>query len=239
MSSGYHPVMTDIREMLLDGRPVTLRVLRNRQARRIQTRIDAASGSVILVLPMRANEAQGLEFIRKHANWLLHRLSELPPRIQFSHGAIIPFRGVPHRIKHDLASGRRVRLVDGIIEFGGKYDGLARRLTTWLRAEARSTIEPLAMEKADVIGHTPYAITIRDQKSRWGSCSSTGRLSFNWRLIMAPHNILDYVVAHEAAHLMQMNHSSQFWSIVGQLTENVGQARDWLKLHGSGLHRYG
>ena len=231
--------MTDTREVLLDGRPVKLRVRRNRLARRIQTRIDGTSGSVTLVLPPRASEAQGLEFIRKNAVWLLHRLSELPPRIPFSDGAIIPFHGVPHRIRHDLASGRRVRLADGVIESGGKYDGLTQRLTSWLRAEARSTIEPLAVEKASVIGRIPLAVTIRDQKSRWGSCSSTGRLSFNWRLIMAPHNILDYVVAHEAAHLMQMNHSTQFWNIVGQLTENVGQARDWLKLHGGGLHRYG
>ena len=231
--------MTDTREVLLAGRPVTLRVRRNRLARRIQTRIDGTSGSVILVLPTRASEAQGLEFLRKHANWLLHRLSGLPPRIPFSDGAIIPFRGVPHRITYDPAAGRRVRLAEGIIESGGKYDGLTRRLTEWLRTEARSTIEPLAMEKAAVIDRQPYAVTIRDQKSRWGSCSSTGRLSFNWRLIMAPHNILDYVVAHEAAHLAHMNHSAQFWRIVSELTENVGQARDWLKLHGGGLHRYG
>ena len=231
--------MTDISKVLLDGRPVTLRVRRNRRARRIQTRIDTTSGAVILVLPTYASEAQGLEFIYQHENWLLRRLSELPLHIPFANGAIIPFHGVPHRIRRGFSSKRRVQLADGAIEFNGKYDGLAPHLTTWLRAEARSTIQPLAMEKAAVIGRTPYAVSIRDQKSRWGSCSSTGRLSFNWRLIMAPHNILDYVVAHEAAHLIQMNHSKQFWCIVGQLTENVEQARGWLKIHGSGLHRYG
>jgi predicted metal-dependent hydrolase len=231
--------MTDLREVLLDGQSVALLVRRNRQARRIQTRIDPTSGTVVLVLPMSASEAQGFEFLRKNAAWLLHRLSKLPPRIPFANGAIIPYRGVSHRIRHEPVDRPHVRLAEGIIETSGSDDGLARRLTTWLRAEARATIEPLAMEKATVIGCKPYAVSIRDQKSRWGSCSSTGHLSFNWRLIMAPHNILDYVVAHEAAHLAQMNHSAQFWRIVGQLTGNAEQARDWLKIHGGGLHRYG
>ncbi len=231
--------MTRHREVQLDGMAVPLLVRRNRQARRILTRIDATTGSVVLVLPPGASEAQGHEFLYKQAGWLLRRLSELPARIPFTDGAMIPFRGQAHRICQQPTEPKSVRRVKGIIEAGGRPDTLSQRLDAWLRAEARSMITSLATEKAAAIGRKPFAVNIRDQKSRWGSCSSSGRLSFNWRLIMAPHQILDYVVAHEAAHLAEMNHSEKFWAIVGRLTDDAGQARNWLKRHGAGLHRYG
>ena len=231
--------MTKFREVQLDGMSAPLLVRRNRRARRILTRIDATAGAVVLVLPPRATEAQGFEFLHKHTDWLLQRFSALPPRIPFADGATIPFRGDPHMICHLPAESRRVRLAEGVIESGGRRDTLSQRIGAWLRAEARSAITPLATEKAATIGLKPFAVSIRDQKSRWGSCSSSGRLSFSWRLIMAPRQILDYVVAHEAAHLAQMNHSDRFWSIVARLTDDAGQARDWLKRHGGSLHRYG
>ena len=238
-SNSYHRFMTSPRKVQLDGMSVPLIVRRNRQARRILTRIDTRSGSVVLVLPPGASEAQGHEFLHKHAEWLRRRLSELPLRIPFADQATIPFRGQPHRICLLPAGPQRVQLADGSIEAGGRPGTLAKRLGAWFRAEARTTILPLATEKATAIDRIPDAVSIRDQKSRWGSCSSSGRLSFSWRLIMAPHHILDYVVAHEAAHLAQMNHSSSFWAIVARLTDDSGQARDWLKCHGASLHRYG
>ncbi len=231
--------MTSLSEVELGGMSVPLVVRRNRRARRILTRIDATTGSAVLVLPPGASEAQGLEFLCKHARWLLQRLSELPARIPFADGAIIPIRGQPHRICHQPAEPKGVRCMEGNIETGSHPDALSRRLGAWLRAEARTAITPLATEKSAAIGRKPLAVSIRDQKSRWGSCSSSGRLSFNWRLIMAPQQVLDYVVAHEAAHLAEMNHSAKFWTIVARLTDDAGQARDWLKRHGTGLHRYG
>ena len=151
----------------------------------------------------------------------------------------IPICGESHRICHLQNEVQHVRIVNGRIEVGGSLETLTQRLNAWLRAQARSLISPLATEKALAIGRKPLTVSIRDQKSRWGSCSSAGRLSFNWRLIMAPHHVLDYVVAHESAHLAEMNHSPEFWAIVARLTADIGSARKWLRHHGSTLHRYG
>lgn len=231
--------MSSLREIQLNGVSVPLHVRRNSRARRILTRIDATLGAVVLVLPKRASESQGYELLYKHADWLLQRLSEIPPRIAFADGATIPICGEPHRICHLPNEAQRVRIVNGRLEAGGSLESLPQRLNAWLRAQARSLISPLATEKASAIGRKPLAVSIRDQKSRWGSCSSAGRLSFNWRLMMAPHHVLDYVVAHESAHLAQMNHSAEFWAIVAGLTVDIGSARNWLRRQGSTLHRYG
>ena len=82
-------------------------------------------------------------------------------------------------------------------------------------------------------------LSIRDQSSRWGSCTSAGSLSFSWRLILAPPYVLDYLAAHEVAHLVEMNHSARFWRVVGRVCGHVERAKTWLDTHGNDLHRYG
>jgi hypothetical protein len=116
---------------------------------------------------------------------------------------------------------------------------LARRVRDWFRSEARARIGVLVRDKAAVLGQTPGRITVRDTKSRWGSCSHDGNLSFCWRLVMAPASVLDYVVAHEIAHLAEHNHGPEFWRLVGTLTADVGGGRAWLKRNGGRLHRIG
>ena len=128
---------------------------------------------------------------------------------------------------------------EGAIHVAGRAEHLARRIEDWLRREARREIERRARAKAELIGKRIAAITIRDPKSRWGSCSPRGQLSFSWRLILAPRHVLDYVVAHEVAHLKELNHGPRFWKLTAELTRDADGARAWLNEHGPLLHRYG
>ncbi|MBT7944473.1 MAG: M48 family metallopeptidase, partial [Alphaproteobacteria bacterium] len=132
-----------------------------------------------------------------------------------------------------------VRLGFGEILVAGGQEHLARRVRDWFKGEARDRIRPLVRDKALVLGRTPGRITVRDTKSRWGSCSHDGNLSFCWRLVMAPATVLDYVVAHEVAHLVEHNHGPDFWRLVGTLTGDMDGGRDWLKRNGERLHRIG
>ncbi len=223
----------------LDGREITLTLRRSSRARRIAIRVDPALGGAELVLPADSSESAGRAFLKQRAAWLLAQLDQIPPGVPFQAGASIPFRGTPHRIAHDPAGRRGVHLAERRIVVSGRPEHLARRLRDWLRREARLAIAPLAGAKAAMLDRPHGRISIRDQKSRWGSCSHAGNLSFNWRLILTPDDVLDYVVAHEVGHLAHANHSPAFWAVVDRLTAHAGPGRQWLRRHGGALFRYG
>jgi len=223
----------------LDGREVALDVRRSGRARRITLNVDPASGAVKLVLPRRTALEEGLAFARDKRRWIGSRLKALPPRIAFTEGAVVPVLGVPHVIGHEPAARRGVWRQDGTIRVSGRREHLARRVEDFLRREAGAELSDRAHAKAESIGHKIERITLRDPKSRWGSCSSSGRLNFSWRLILAPEAVLDYVVAHEVAHLEHMNHGPRFWALVAELTPEVGRPRRWLRAQGNSLLRYG
>jgi len=223
----------------LEGRPLRLPLRRDRRARNITIHIDAAVGGARIVMPVSASVAEAERVLRRHAKWVLTRIDALPPRIPFVPGAVIPFRGAPHRIVHRATGRGVVERVDGALCVTGLSEHLPRRLQDWLRREAGAEISPLALEKAGILGRTVRRVSLRDPRSRWGSCSAEGRLSFSWRLILAPPMVLDYVVAHEAAHLVEMNHSPAFWRIVDGLTPYAREARRWLRVNGETLHAYG
>ncbi|UCH76155.1 MAG: M48 family metallopeptidase [Rhodospirillales bacterium] len=231
--------MADNRTIELGGRAVALVVRRSKRARRLALRIPGHDDSVELVLPMRAPEADGLAFLRSRSSWVLDRLDRLPPRVPFADGAELPLGGVPHRLRWHPGDGPPVAIDGHDILVAGRQEHMARRFRDWLHTEARRRITPLARDKAAMIAAPVTRITIRDQKSRWGSCAPGGRLSFNWRLVLAPPPVLDYVVAHEVAHLSEPNHSPAFWRLVDRLTEGRETGRDWLRRHGPQLHRYG
>lgn len=231
--------MADNRTIELAGREIALVVRRSPRARRLALRIPGHDDSVELVLPARAPESDGIDFLRSRAGWILERLDGLPQRMPFVHGAELPLGGEPHTLLFFPGMRAPVMLDGRRILVSGRPEHMARRVGDWLRAEAKRRIEPLAHEKAAVIGGTVSRITIRDQKSRWGSCAAGGRLSFNWRLVLAPEAVLDYVVAHEVAHIAEPNHSPAFWRVVERLTVDRRAGRAWLRRHGLQLHRYG
>ena len=223
----------------LEGRAVPLRVRRNARARRLVLTIDTAGEGVVVTVPNRVAVREGVELARSKAGWILGCLDALPPRTPFADGAVVPVLGVGHRVRH--CPGRRgtVWREEGEIVVAGRPEHLARRLTDWLRRTARLEITARVADKAARLGRTPGRVTIRDTRSRWGSCSADGNLSFSWRLVLMPEAVLDYVVAHEVAHLAYRGHGPRFWGAVARLTNDPDGARAWIRRHGESMHRYG
>tara|TARA_B100001093_G_C26753359_1_gene982217 strand:+ start:674 stop:1369 length:696 start_codon:yes stop_codon:yes gene_type:complete len=208
-------------------------------AKRISLKIDATIRRGVLVLPPNISEQEGLEFAKKNKKWLNEQIARLPPLVPFHDGVSIPFRGKQLIVRHGGTTRGLVAFErDQLIVFG-RQEHFQRRLTDWLKDQARCEIGRLVTDKSLTIGYKAGRISIRDQKGRWGSCASNGNLAFSWRLIMAPDFVLDYVVAHEVAHLAEHNHSRAFWNIVRALTNHTDRGRIWLKHEGLQLHRYG
>lgn len=180
-----------------------------------------------------------MRFVRENADWLTEKFSQQCIPAPFVHGAEIPIRGKMHRIESLRTLRGAVERRNHTIFVPGGREHLARRLTDWLKEQARAELTVATKEHARALGGNLARITVRDQKSRWGSCSPDGNISFSWRLIMAPTVILDYVAAHEAAHLVQMNHSDAFWKLVARRVKDTEAATDWLRINGPDLHRYG
>jgi hypothetical protein len=182
----------------------------------------------------------GLGFLAAKRGWVAARLEALPQPVPFVEGAIVPVLGVPHRIRRELdLAAPPVKIVEGEIRVRGDPVHLARRVRDHLVAAARAEFAPRARRLAAQIGRDVGRVNVRDTKSRWGSCSGQGSLSFSWRLIFAPEPVLDYVVAHEVAHLAEMNHGPRFWALVESLTPGSAGPRAWLKRHRRRLLSYG
>ncbi len=231
--------MTADLTLTLDGRVLPIAVRRSARARRLSLRLAPDGDGLVVVLPARATLADALAFAQKHGDWVRSRLAALPPRQPFAPGQMVPLLGAPHVLVHRPEARRGVWIENGGIHVSGHPDHLPRRVGDFLKAEARSRIAPRAQAMAARLDRKVARITVKDTRSRWGSCSSAGALAFSWRLVMAPEPVLDYVVAHEVAHLVEMNHSPRFWAQVARLVPDLDQPRAWLKRHGPGLHRYG
>ena len=230
---------TDPTILKVARREIPLVVSRNTRARRIILRLDGLSGDVRLVLPKRTTLREGLDFARRKADWLIAQIDARPPRVPFAEGAVVPVLGVDHVIRHRPGARRGAWREDGTIFVSGFAEHMARRVTDLLKAEAQSEIAPRARAKAAIVEREIRRIGIRHMTSRWGSCGSDGALCFCWRLILAPEAVLDYVVAHEVAHLRYMNHGPRFWALVARLTPDRESAQAWLKAHGDTLLAYG
>ncbi len=222
--------------------PVQLR--RHRQARRYTLRIQASKREVILTIPPRGTLKEASAFAHKHGGWIAARLGRLPEVTPFAHGVLVPLRGVPHRITHRPTARGTVwtEIGDGgepLLCVAGREPFVERRIGDYLRREARRDLEAASRRYAGALGLTFDRVTVRDQSSRWGSCSTAGMLSFSWRLILAPSQVLDYLAAHEVAHLIEMNHSPKFWRLVQRICPHHQSAKAWLDAHGADLHRYG
>jgi len=226
------------RELSLDGRTVALHIRRHRQARRMNLRLDPKGDGIVLTLPTGTAEREGLSFVEAQAGWITARLAAQPPPRYIVDGAVIPLRGVDHRIAHRPGARGAVWIEDGHICVAGAAEHLSRRVTDWLKAEARRALSQRARDKAAALGRPVAGVTVRDTTSRWASCSADGRLNFSWRLILAPDHVLDYVVAHEIAHLEELNHGPRFHALVEKLTDHRAPAQAWLRRHGAGLHQF-
>src|SRR5215470_15521302 len=218
-------------------------VRRHRQARRYTLRIQAASREIVLTMPPRGSMKQAKEFAQKHGAWIAARLRRLPVAAPFAHGTMLPLRGREHRIEHRRGARGTVWVEthghEHLLCVAGDEAHVPRRVRDYLKREAKRDLESASHVAAEALGVTFRRVSVRDQTSRWGSCSSTGVLSYSWRLIFAPSFVLDYLAAHEVAHLVEMNHSRRFWRLVERICPHMDRAKAWLNAHGADLHRYG
>jgi predicted metal-dependent hydrolase len=218
-------------------------VKRMAKARRFTLRVLAATRVVTLTMPIRSSFDQAVDFASRHGGWIADRLNKFDDHVQIAPNAEIPFRGVPHRIIHrgekrGTVSVERDEQDSPHLIVAGRVDHAPRRVRDFLKKEARLALDQAVERYTKILGIPARRIALKDTRSRWGSCSADGRLNFSWRLIFAPPEILEYLAAHEVAHLKELNHSPRFWSIVASLYPDYKKAEAWLKRHGASLHRY-
>ncbi len=226
------------------GCPVEVR--RHPGARRLTLRVSRTRRAVIVTLPVQCDLGEAGTFISRNIEWVRERLDSLPLPVPFCDGALLPLRGEFHRIVFTGKRGPgrvvlRSPAAIGVPELhvSGRAEHAARRLRDWLFDEARRDLDARVVVHARNLRVSAKRIVVRDQATRWGSCSTTGVLSFSWRLVLAPARILDYVAAHEVAHLAEMNHGPNFWALVTRTMPTMNEAKTWLQLYGLDLHQYG
>jgi predicted metal-dependent hydrolase len=219
---------------------VKVKIRRSRRARRYSLRVLTPSEGAVLTVPPRGTLSGARRFLYRHRDWLEERLADLPPPRLIAAGTRIPLRGVKHRIAHRPDRRGTVWIendgVEPVLAVAGGRDHLRRRVVDYLKRQARRDIEAAVARHSVKLRRRPTSIRLRDPRSRWGSCSVEGALSFSWRLVMAPAYVLDYLAAHEVAHLKEMNHGPQFWRLVERLCPRTPDAEAWLKQHGPTLH---
>jgi predicted metal-dependent hydrolase len=231
-------------QIVFDQAIYPVRIRRHRQARRYTLRIHAATREIILTMPPRGSVREAKEFAQKHGGWIAARLRRLPEATPFADGTVLPLRGIQHRIVHRPGARGTVWTEAGadgagLLCVAGQAPYINRRIGDFLRREALRELDTASRRAAEQFGVTIKRISVRDQSSRWGSCSTTGVLSYSWRLILAPPFVLDYLAVHEVAHLIEMNHSARFWRLVHGVCTDAHRAKAWLDVHGTDLHRFG
>ncbi|WP_375687503.1 M48 family metallopeptidase [Pseudooceanicola sp. LIPI14-2-Ac024] len=216
--------------------PVELNLKRSARARRISLRVSGLDGRVTLTMPRGVSEREALAFAREKAGWLRGHLEQRTPVTSVGIGSTLLVEGQPREVRQAL--GRGVKLTDEAVHVAGDPDTAGRRLAAWLKALARDRLAGESDRYAAALGRRYSRLTLRDTRSRWGSCTADGGLMYSWRLILAPPEVLSYVAAHEVAHLEEMNHSPDFWAAVDRIHGPYKPQRKWLRDNGATLHAY-
>jgi predicted metal-dependent hydrolase len=235
-----------LRTLLVGSTAISYRLRRSARARRL--RLTVRPDGVEVVAPVRLREPEILQFVEQHRHWLLERVSRLrralaahPGQQGFADGGRLPYRGRPVELRiRPAACGRpRVRYQDGFevelperIPEGERERWIEAALGHWLRREARLDALRLIDRHGPRHRLVPTGLRIKDQKQIWGSCSARGMINLNWRLILAPEPVFEYVVVHELCHLRVRNHQKEFWQLVAQILPGYGTERRWLRANG-------
>jgi predicted metal-dependent hydrolase len=237
------PVEPQTIQVAFDGAIYLVTLRRHARARRYTLRVQAATRSIVLTMPPRGSLREAKAFAERCGAWIAARLKRLPHPAPFADGSKLPLRGVAHRIAHRATARGTVwteASAEGpLICVAGGRAHLSRRLKDFLKREAKRDLDAASRRYAAALGVKIKRLTVRDQTSRWGSCTAEGVLSYSWRLILAPPHVLDYLAAHEVAHLIEMNHSARFWRVVERICPDFERAKNWLNTQGNALHRYG
>ena len=223
----------------LDGRPHPVTVRIDRRAKRLIMRIDNC-GCIRLTCPHEKDVGAALAMAKSRRDWIGSRLAEMAPPTPFTAGETIPVLGRDRLIVLDPAQRSPAILEPQVIRVGGgNADLVPGRVTRLLRREVQTLCRKRALSASARLGVTIGRIRVREMKTRWGSCSARGDITFNWRLAHAPVDVLDYVVCHEVAHRQHMDHSPAFWKVVEFLYPGYGAQERWLRDEGRTLFSYG
>jgi len=220
----------------------SLRLRVSARAKRLALRVDSKTGHVMLVVPKRASLKKALAFAHEYRDWIDKHATNMPDIIPLRHGTILPVLGIDRKIDVVLNPALKrtvITLGDDVLHVHTNKDDPSGRIIRFLKNLARDEITRLVHAKAAHIDRVPGTIRIGDTKSRWGSCSSDGTLSFSWRLILAPPAAFDYVIAHEVAHMIHLNHKTRFWALCEKLSADFKTGHAWMKKQGHSLMRYG
>ena len=232
------------------GAPIEVR--RHPAARRLTLRVSKTKRAVVVTVPAQCRMEEAGRFVESNLDWVRERLGCVPEPVPFADGARIPLRGRLHclcfsgitraRPVVEVATPPGAPGTPGAMPrllVSGRIEHASRRFKDWLLEQARADLDACVARHSRTLGVRARSISLRDQTSRWGSCTAGGLLSFSWRLIMAPAHVLDYVAAHEVAHLQEMNHSPRFWHLVESVCAETDAARAWLNREGPRLHAIG
>ncbi|NDV86449.1 DUF45 domain-containing protein [Aurantimonas aggregata] len=223
----------------LSGGPLPVTVRRNPRAKRMILRLAPGGAGVVVTAPRSTSARTINEFLERHRGWVEGRLARIPASITVADGATLQLRGkevlLIHRPEQRTSRFESDEAGERLL-IGGDARHFARRVADVLKREARRDLEVSVERHAASVGLAPRAITLKDTRSRWGSCTADRRLAFSWRIVMAPPAVLDYLAAHEVAHFREMNHGPGFWALCRDLCPEMDFGRDWLKRHGAQLH---
>lgn len=218
------------------------RVKPSKRAKRLALRLDPIERVFDLVVPARCSMAKAYDFADQYEGWMFEKINALPPLIPFQDGTNLPLNGqtITIHIAYDKSrKNTSISLKEKQLIVFTNQDDPHVRISRWIKTYAKNALRVISEEKALTISKKIENVTVRDTKSRWGSCSSDGNLSYSWRLIFAPPEALDYVVAHEVAHLVYLNHSKAFWNLCRDLSDDFLNGQYWMRHHGHELMRYG
>ena len=224
------------RHILEGNPPIEVELREHPRARRLTLRVAARDGRVTLTMPRGTRVSKALDFARERREWILNHVSRVAPEEGVQIGGTVPVDGkeltlVPGAVRaprveaNTLIVPRRAAVAPG------------RTIAGFLKVRARDRLTEASDRYAAALGRSYARISLRDTRTRWGSCSSAGALMYSWRLAMAPPDVLDYVAAHEVSHLVEMNHSPAFWAVVEGLCPAYDAHRRWLREHGTALQR--
>lgn len=214
-----------------------IRVVNSLSARKLTIRIDEKERIPVLTIPKFCSRKKALTFVKNNHDWIVNMLARVPPKEVFNDGDDVWFMGEKYVIVHSEKL-KGTRFEDSNLMVGGNNEFLHRRVCDFLKEQALKKLADMTIEKARMLGCKVRNITIKDTKTRWGSCSTLGNINYNWRVVMAPIYVVEYLVCHEVCHLKHPNHSKYFWSEMEKMCPDYANGRKWLKIKGKDLYRY-
>ncbi len=226
--------MSEPSKIELNGHEITVK--RNALAKRISLKISQRGG-IILVLPIKTKIDKAIKFAKSKQDWINENISKIPAPNKITIGSSIPLMGCNSKIIHSGYFGKTYHEQNNIYVFA-KPDYIEENVISYLKSLALKKVNAYSEQFSKQTGLKYKNISIRDSKTRWGSCSSSGNITFSWRLIMMPDFVMQYVVAHEIAHLKEMNHGQNFWNLVEKIFPDYIKARKWLKQNGRTIHSW-